>query len=54
VHTLTYEGLCTSVSADVYLEMCFLVETLVAIWHVALVPFPWLLSDLWLFRLHVD
>lgn len=33
------------------LQMSFLVEALVAVQHVTLITFPWLLADFWLFSL---
>jgi hypothetical protein len=48
----TYKGFCPSVSANVNLKVCLLVEALVAVRHMALIAFPGFLSDLWFLNLH--
>jgi hypothetical protein len=51
---MTYKGLCASVSSDVDLQMCLLVEALVAVRHVAKITLPGLWSYFWLLNLYMS
>jgi hypothetical protein len=48
MHWKAYKWLCTRVSTYVDLEMCLLVETLVAFRNSTLITLPGFLSDLYL------